>query len=90
MVEMAYDPVGRVEAMGQFAIRGGIIDIYTPIDEEPYRIELWDDEVDSIRNFNVQTQRSIQKVESIRIVPNQEIIFHFQLSEKSSKIRLKS
>lgn len=75
LVQMGYERVGRVEGMGQFAIRGGIIDIYTPIDEEPYRIELWDDEVDSIRNFNVQTQRSIQKVEALRIVPNQEIIF---------------
>ena len=76
LVQMGYERVGRVEGMGQFAVRGGIIDIYTPIDEEPYRIELWDDEVDSIRNFNVQTQRSIHKVEVLHIVPNQEIIFH--------------
>ena len=79
LVQMGYERVGRVEGMGQFAVRGGIIDIYTPIDEEPYRIELWDDEVDSIRNFNVQTQRSIHKVEVLRIVPNQEIIFHLDL-----------
>ena len=83
LVQMGYERVGRVEAMGQFAIRGGIIDIYTPIDEEPYRIELWDDEVDSIRNFNVQTQRSIEKVEFIHIVPNQEIIFHLDLLKQA-------
>ncbi len=83
LVQMGYERVGRVEGMGQFAIRGGIIDIYTPIDEEPYRIELWDDEVDSIRNFNVQTQRSIQKVEALRIVPNQEIIFHLDLLKEA-------
>ena len=75
LVQNGYERVGRVESMGQFAIRGGIVDIYPPTMEEPYRIELWDDEVDSIRNFNVQTQRSIQKVEELMIVPNQEIIF---------------
>ena len=74
-VNMGYERVGKVEGIGQFSIRGGIIDIYTPIYEFPYRIELWDEEVDSIRMFNVQTQRSVSKQKSIRIVPNQEIVF---------------
>mgnify|MGYP000186103474 CR=1 FL=1 len=75
LVQIGYERVGRVESMGQFAIRGGIIDIYPPTMDEPYRIELWDDEIDSIRSFNVQTQRSIEKVEELLIVPNQEIVF---------------
>ncbi|MDF2613244.1 MAG: transcription-repair coupling factor [Clostridia bacterium] len=79
LIQVGYERVARVEAIGQFAIRGGIIDIYTPIDNEPYRIELWDEEVDSIRTFNVQTQRSINKIESFRITPNQEIIFPLEL-----------
>lgn len=75
LIQIGYERVARVEAMGQFAIRGGIIDLYTPVAKEPYRIELWDDEVDSIRSFNVQTQRSVSKLESLRIMPNQELIF---------------
>lgn len=75
LIQIGYERVGRVEGIGQFAIRGGIIDIYPPTMDEPYRIELWDDEVDSIRSFNVQTQRSVEKVDELLIVPNQEIVF---------------
>lgn len=83
LVQMGYERVARVEAMGQFSIRGGIIDIYGAASEEAYRIELWDDEVDSIRNFNIQTQRSVNKVEKIKIMPNQEIIFPLELIQKA-------
>ncbi|WP_308415491.1 transcription-repair coupling factor [Sporanaerobium hydrogeniformans] len=83
LVEIGYSRVAKVEGMGQFAVRGGIIDIYTPIDNEPYRLELWDDELDSIRAFNVQTQRSIHKIDSLKIVPNQEIIFPLTLLRKA-------
>lgn len=82
MVQMGYERVGRVEGMGQFAIRGGIIDFYGATQDEPYRIELWDDEIDSIRSFNVQTQRSINKVECVSIMPNQEIIFPLEIIQK--------
>ena len=83
MVQMGYERVGRVEGIGQFAVRGGIIDFYGPTQDEPYRIELWDDEIDSIRSFNVHTQRSIHKVESISIMPNQEIIFPLEIIQKA-------
>ncbi len=83
LIQIGYERSSRVEAVGQFAVRGGIIDIYTPIAQEPYRIELWDDEVDSIRNFNVQTQRSIAKLESFDIVPNQEIIFSLDVLKQA-------
>lgn len=82
-VQMGYERVSRVEAVGQFAIRGGIIDLYGPTNEEPYRIELWDDEIDSIRSFNIQTQRSVNKVDSICILPNQEIIFPLEMIQKA-------
>ncbi|MHC1749012.1 MAG: transcription-repair coupling factor [Cellulosilyticaceae bacterium] len=75
LIEIGYERVARVEAVGQFSVRGGIIDIYPPISNLPYRIELWDDEIDSIRTFNPSTQRSIERVSSITIVPSQEIIF---------------
>ncbi len=83
LVQMGYERVNKVEAMGQFAIRGGVIDIYTPINIEPYRIELWDDEIDSIRTFNVYTQRSTARVKELYIPPNQEIIFPIELLKKA-------
>lgn len=81
--QMGYERVSKVEAMGQFAIRGGIIDIFGVAENEAYRIELWDDEVDSIRSFNVQTQRSVSKVEQIRIMPNREIIFPLEIIKQA-------
>ena len=59
---------------GQFSIRGGIMDLYSPIAVEPYRIELFGDEIDSIRTFNFESQRSIEKVKSIEIFPAKEMI----------------
>ena len=83
MVQMGYERVGRVEAIGQFAVRGGIIDFYGPTQDEPYRIELWDDEIDSIRSFNLSTQRSTHKVECVSVMPNQEIIFPLEVIQKA-------
>lgn len=59
--------------MGQFSIRGGIIDVFPLTEELPVRIELWDDEVDSIRTFDIESQRSIEQLESIRIYPATEM-----------------
>ena len=56
LVQMGYERTGQVELPGQFAIRGGILDIYPLTEEYPVRIELWDDEVDSIRSFDAQSQ----------------------------------
>ncbi len=55
---------------GQFSIRGGIVDIYSYGNEQPYRIELFDDEVESIRTFDPATQLSVQKIAKVSIVPN--------------------
>lgn len=74
LVQCGYERVVTVENKGQFSIRGGIFDIYPPTTEMPYRIEMFDDEVDSIRTFNTNTQRSIDKVFSIEVYPAKEII----------------
>ena len=74
MVHLGYEHCGQVEAPGQFAIRGGIIDVFPPTEEVPYRIELWDDEVDTIRSFDVESQRSIENVKEFTIYPASEII----------------
>lgn len=83
LVEIGYERVAKVEGIGQFAVRGGIIDIFTPTGYMPYRIELWDDEIDSIRTFNPSTQRSVDKVKDVIIHPNQEIIFPIKILEKA-------
>lgn len=75
LINMGFERVGQVEGPGQFAIRGGIIDIYNMSDDCPYRIELWDDEVDSIRSFDVESQRSIERCDSLTIYPASEFVF---------------
>lgn len=69
-----YERIDMVEGKGQFSIRGGIIDFYSPIHQNAVRIELFDDEIDSIRYFDVLTQRSVSKTEKIRITPAREFI----------------
>lgn len=67
--QMGYERAAQVEVSGQFSVRGGIIDIYPLTEDTPWRIELWDDEVDSIRSFDVESQRSLQNLEEILIYP---------------------
>lgn len=74
LLESGYDRVEMVEGKGEFALRGGILDVYPADSIYPYRIELFGDEIDSIRTFNVTSQRSIDKVKSIDIFPAKEII----------------
>ncbi|MCB2294887.1 transcription-repair coupling factor [Clostridium algoriphilum] len=82
LIQCGYERVDRVENKGQFSIRGGIIDVYPPISVLPFRIELYDDEIDSIRTFNSETQRSIDKVAEIEIFPAKEIIITDEIREK--------
>ena len=72
LVNMGYERVGQVEMPGQFSVRGGIIDIYCLTEENPWRIELWGDEIDSIRSFDSQSQRSLENLEEITIYPAAE------------------
>lgn len=74
LVELGYEKNYQVEAPGQFSIRGGIIDIFDLTEENPYRIELWGEDVESIRSFDILSQRSIEKLESITIYPATEMI----------------
>ena len=74
LVAMGYVKSYQVESPGQFSVRGGIVDIYDLTEENPYRIELWGDEVDSIRSFDVLSQRSIENLESISVFPATEFV----------------
>jgi transcription-repair coupling factor (superfamily II helicase) len=83
---MGYERVSQVSSKGQFAIRGGIIDIFPLTDNNAYRIELWDDEIDSIRMMNVESQRSIDKVDEIVIYPAREVIVNEDKIENAIKV----
>lgn len=84
---MGYERLGQVESAGQFAIRGGIMDIFPFTAECPVRIELWDDEVDSIRTFDVSSQRSIERMETVTVYPATENpVTNEQIAEGVGKI----
>lgn len=74
LTRLGYERQAQVETPGEYAIRGGIIDIFPLTEEVPYRIELWGDEIDSIRTFDVNSQRSIEQVDKLVIYPAAEII----------------
>ena len=71
-VDLGYRNEPVVEAPGCFSHRGGIIDIYPAHADLPYRIELWDDEIDTIRQFDPYSQRSVRGVEEVRLIPARE------------------
>ncbi len=69
-----YEKVYQVEGPGQFAVRGGIFDIFDLTEDNPYRVELWGDEVESVRSFDVLSQRSIENLEGVDIYPATELV----------------
>lgn len=73
-VASGYERVGLVEGKGQFSVRGGIIDFFAPNYSNPIRVELFDIEIDSIRSFDVDTQRSIEMMDSVMIPPAKDIL----------------
>lgn len=74
LVELGYERNYQVEAPGQFAVRGGIVDIFCLTDDNPYRIEFWGDEIDLLKSFDVESQRGIENLSEIDIFPANEVI----------------
>ncbi|MCD8225262.1 MAG: transcription-repair coupling factor [Clostridiales bacterium] len=72
LAAMGYERMPQVEGMGQFSVRGDILDIFPLTEEVPVRIELWDAEVDSIRTFDMESQRSIEQLTAADIYPATE------------------
>lgn len=72
---LGYQRVDMVESQGEYSVRGGIIDIFSASEENPIRIELFDTEIDSIRIFDLETQRSIRQLKEVTIGPTVEWIF---------------
>ena len=74
IVAMGYECVGTCEHPGEFAVRGGIVDVFPLTSELPVRIEFWGDEIDSIRTYDASNQKSIENIESVIIFPAVELI----------------
>jgi len=81
LIELGYERNDMVQAKGHFSVRGGIIDIFPITSEVPYRLELFGDEIDSIRCFDLTTQRTIEEITGFTFGPCREII----LNEDSKK-----
>ena len=87
LVYMGYERRDMVEAAGQFSLRGGILDIYTAIYDNPMRIEFFGDEVDSIRVMDSESQRSVSKRDSMEVFPMKELVYdEYTLLEAIEKI----
>ncbi|MBC2576346.1 transcription-repair coupling factor [Peptostreptococcus canis] len=87
LVLLGYQRVTKVEGFGQFSVRGGILDIFTLFYDFPLRFEFFDDEIDSIRQFNVYSQKSIEKMKTATITPSREIIYPKDVEVAAKKIR---
>ncbi|MCI8535740.1 MAG: transcription-repair coupling factor [Hungatella sp.] len=88
LVILGYERMAQVDGMGQFSIRGGIIDIFPLTEELPIRIELWDTEVDSIRTFDLESQRSVEQIECAVLYPaSEQVLNKEQIEEGLKKIR---
>ena len=72
LTDMGYERESQIEGPGQFAVRGGIMDVFPLTEELPVRIELWGDEIDSLRSFDVESQRSVENLETVTIYPASE------------------
>ena len=74
LTAMGYERLPQVDGTGQFSIRGGIVDIFPLTEELPVRIELWDTEIDSIRTFDTESQRSVEQLDQVTVYPAAELI----------------
>ncbi len=82
LVHIGYENNYQAEQPGQFAVRGGILDVFPLTEDAPYRIELWGDEVDSIRRFDAQSQRSIESLERVVVYPASEMVLDEETLKK--------
>ncbi len=85
LTEMGYEQVALVEIAGQFSVRGGILDIFPLTEECPVRVELWGDEIESIRAFDASTQRSIENLQQVEILPATEFVLDPDRLKKGMK-----
>ncbi|MDY3303426.1 MAG: transcription-repair coupling factor [Clostridia bacterium] len=84
LVFMGYKRMPSVDGIGQFSVRGSIIDIYSPSDSSAVRIDLFDDEVDSLRFFDVRTQLSTENIDSVTVFPSKELLYDSKAALKAA------
>ena len=84
-ITLGYERSAQVELPGEFAVRGGIIDVFPLTEEAPIRIELFDDEIDTIRIFDVNSQRTVERISEVTIFPAGEYLFTEQELNKGKK-----
>lgn len=82
LIELGFNRVPNVEEVGDFALRGGVVDFFSPGDENPIRIELFGDEIDTIRRFEVSNQRTVERVDMISMLPKREVLITGESLEK--------
>ena len=88
LLSMGNERMAQVDGMGQFSIRGGIIDVFPLTEELPFRIELWDDQVDSIRTFDLESQRSVEQTDMAVLYPaSEQALGRDQLEEGLRRIK---
>ncbi|MFI5926792.1 transcription-repair coupling factor [Micromonospora sp. NPDC051543] len=86
LVDMAYARVDLVTKRGEFAVRGGILDVFPPTDEHPSRVEFWGDEVEEIRTFAVADQRTIEQVPLLWAPPCRELLLTPAVRERAAAL----
>lgn len=86
LVDMGYERVPMVYAGGQFSVRGDIVDIFTPYEEMPVRIELFDTEAESVRTFDAESQRSVAKRDSVTVMPANIVLRDYEAFARAEKI----
>jgi transcription-repair coupling factor (superfamily II helicase) len=86
LVSRGYSRVDRCEARGEVAVRGGIIDVYPPNADNPYRIDFWGDTIDEIRTYSASSQRSLEELDSVMIYPARELIIDSELADRATEL----
>ncbi|MCW2853815.1 MAG: mfd [Nocardioides sp.] len=86
LADAAYTRVDLVERRGEFAVRGGIVDVFPPTEEHPLRVEMWGDDVEEIRSFSVADQRTLDKVERLWAPPCRELLLTDEVRRRAAEL----
>ncbi len=87
LADAGYERIDQVEERGQFAVRGGILDVYPATEEQAIRVELFGDEIESMRRFSVFTQRSLGEAERVELVPAAELSAEYRGNVDPNRFR---
>jgi transcription-repair coupling factor (superfamily II helicase) len=86
LVDLGYARVDRAEARGEMAVRGGIVDVFPPTADGPYRLDFWGDDLEEIRSYSATSQRSEETVDAISVYPAREVIIDSELANRASEL----